>query len=235
MELKIMKILAIETAGRVCGVSLLEDDNLIKEAMIEDENTHSVKLMPLIDNVLKETNTAVQDIDLFACDKGPGSFTGIRIGISTIKAFADATNKKVIGITSLENLACYEQGDQPVATMLDAKNGNVYYGVFQRTPTGSYEEVIPSQFSTVREALTKIEALGQSITFVGDGCMVYQEDIKDVLGKKATFKKEHKLHPTHIGMLAYIKRNEATDTNHLVPTYLRKSNAERMLEENNKE
>lgn len=89
-----MKILSIETSGKVCGVALAEDDKLIKEKIIEDENTHSVKLMPLLDELLKETNVKISDIDLFACDIGPGSFTGIRIGVSTVKAFLDVTNKK---------------------------------------------------------------------------------------------------------------------------------------------
>ena len=100
-----MKRLAVETSSKICAVALVENDKLIKEEIIEDENTHSVKLMPLIDELLKETNTNLEDIDLFAVDKGPGSFTGIRIGIATIKAFMDAKNKKGIGITSLECLA----------------------------------------------------------------------------------------------------------------------------------
>ena len=88
-----MKILSIETSGKVCAVALLEDNKLIKEEIIEDENTHSIKLMPLVDKLLKQTNTKISDIDLFACDIGPGSFTGIRIGVSTIKAFLDVTDK----------------------------------------------------------------------------------------------------------------------------------------------
>lgn len=89
-----MKILSVETAGSVCAVSLAEDDKLLKEELLDDGNTHSVKLMPLLDKLLSETNTKISDIDLFACDIGPGSFTGIRIGVSTIKAFLDVTNKK---------------------------------------------------------------------------------------------------------------------------------------------
>lgn len=90
-----MKILSIETAGSICAVALSEDDKLIKEEILDDGNTHSVKLMPLLDKLLKETNTQISDIDLFACDIGPGSFTGIRIGVSTVKAFLDVTDKKV--------------------------------------------------------------------------------------------------------------------------------------------
>lgn len=125
-----MKVLSIETSGQICAVALTEDKNLIKELIIEDENTHSVKLMPLIDNLLKETNIKLSDIDLFSCDIGPGSFTGIRIGVSTIKAFIDVTNKKAVGITSLETLARNVEEDGLICALIDAKNDNVYCRFF---------------------------------------------------------------------------------------------------------
>ena len=106
-----MKILGIETSSKVCAVALSENDKLIKEKILEDENTHSVKLMPLVDELLKETKTELKDIDLFSCDKGPGSFTGIRIGIATVKAFLDATNKNAVGVSSLEILAYNSTND----------------------------------------------------------------------------------------------------------------------------
>ena len=127
-----MKILSIETSGKVCAVALTENEKLIKEEIIEDENTHSVKLMPLVDKLLKETNTDVNDIDLFACDIGPGSFTGIRIGVSTIKAFMDVINKKAVGVTSLEILAQNVEEDGTICSLIDAKNENVYCGIFEK-------------------------------------------------------------------------------------------------------
>ncbi len=87
-----MKILSIDTSSKICSVCLLEDDKIIKEINIDDGNTHSQNLMPLIDEIFKSTNLTLDNIDLLACSKGPGSFTGVRIGISTIKAFADVTN-----------------------------------------------------------------------------------------------------------------------------------------------
>ena len=86
-----MKILAIDTSSRICSVSILEDKNLIIEKHNNDEKTHSQKLMPLIDEIFKESKYELKNIDLLACSLGPGSFTGLRIGISTVKAFSDAT------------------------------------------------------------------------------------------------------------------------------------------------
>lgn len=221
-----MKILAIETASKVCGVSLLEDNNLIKESLLEDENTHSVKLMPLVDETLKEANLTIKDIDLFACDKGPGSFTGIRIGIATIKGFADATMKKVIGITSLESLAYGENTNGIICAMIDAKNENVYYGFFLKTDE-KCKQINKLQFGTVEEVLAEAYNLKEQITFVGDGSITYKNQIESKLKEIAKFGKNNKFNSTNIGMLAFLRKEEATDTDHLSPDYLRVSNAER--------
>lgn len=91
-----MKILSIDTASSICSVAILEDNKVISEISNDDANTHSVKLMPQIEQIFNETNLTLNDMDLLVCDKGPGSFTGIRIGIATIKAFFDVTNIKTI-------------------------------------------------------------------------------------------------------------------------------------------
>ena len=121
-----MKILSISTSSNVCSCSILENTKLIKELSISDNNTHSIKLMPQISQLLSQTNLTLNSIDLFACDIGPGSFTGIRIGISTIKAFCDITNKPCIGIPSLTSLI-YNLGINGfICSLIDAKNNNAY-------------------------------------------------------------------------------------------------------------
>lgn len=91
-----MKILSIDTSSSICSIAILEDNKVIKEISNDDATTHSVKLMPQVEQIFKETNLTLNDMDLIACDKGPGSFTGIRIGIATVKAFFDVTNIKTI-------------------------------------------------------------------------------------------------------------------------------------------
>lgn len=100
-----MKILAIDTSSKICSVAILEDTEIIIEKHIEDELTHSQKLMPLIDELLKKCNLKIKDFDLLSCCIGPGSFTGVRIGVSTVKAFYDVTSIPIVGVTSLESLA----------------------------------------------------------------------------------------------------------------------------------
>ena len=95
-----MKILSVETSSPICSVSILEDEHVIYEKTIENSLSHSENLMPIIKTAFDETNLELKDINLFACSKGPGSFTGIRIGISTIKAFVDVFETPEIGRAS---------------------------------------------------------------------------------------------------------------------------------------
>ena len=125
-----MKILSIDTSSKICSVSILEDTTVILEKHTNDEKTHSQNLMPLIDGLFKDTNLTLDNIDLLACSQGPGSFTGIRIGIATIKAFADAKNIPVVGVTSLESLAYNITESGLIVSLIDAKNDNVYYSLF---------------------------------------------------------------------------------------------------------
>ena len=128
-----MKILSIDTSSNICSISILEDTTLIYEDHISDRLTHSENLMPMIKKSLENLNLNLSDIDLFTCSKGPGSFTGIRIGVSTICAFRDYFNKPAIGISSLESLAYnINSGENSlVCSIIEAKNNNVYAGLFK--------------------------------------------------------------------------------------------------------
>lgn len=127
-----MKILGIDTSTKVARVSIL-NDNLTYEKQIDNEITHSEKLMPLIAEVLNDANIKISDIDLFSCTTGPGSFTGIRIALATIKAFSKVFDKPIYAINTLELLA----REVPVKngiiiSFIDAKNNRYYYQVFKK-------------------------------------------------------------------------------------------------------
>lgn len=222
-----MKILSIETAGSVCGVALTEDDKLIKEELIDDGNTHSVKLMPLIDKLLSETNTKISDIDLFACDIGPGSFTGIRIGVSTVKAFMDVTDKKAVGITSLETLAYNIDTDNIVCSLIDAKNENVYYGFFKKE-NEIYKNTDELGFDNIGNVIEIAKQKNKKIIFIGNGSTIYKDMIESKMNNaEIILEEEHnKLNARNIAFAAFQKQDEAVDSNNLRPVYLRKSNAE---------
>ena len=224
-----MKILSIETSGKVCAVALFEDDKLIKEEIIEDENTHSVKLMPLIDELLNATSTKISDIDLFACDIGPGSFTGIRIGVSTIKAFLDVTNKNAVGITSLETLAYNLDTEKMICSLIDAKNENVYYGFFKKE-NGIYKNVDDLGFDNINNIIEKAKEKNKKIIFIGNGSTIYKDMIESKIEEAEiiNLEEKNKLNARNIALAAYYKKNEAVDSKNLKPVYLRKSSAERL-------
>lgn len=126
-----MKILSIDTSSDICSVAILEDNTVIKELHVDDIKTHSEKLMPLIKNIFDECKLSLDDIELIACSKGPGSFTGIRIGIATAKAFTDSKNMQSIGISSLDGLAHNIENEGLTCSLIDARNNNVYLGLFE--------------------------------------------------------------------------------------------------------
>lgn len=130
-----MKILAIDTTTKKAAVALKTDKGIYKKE-IDNEITHSEKLLPIIHELLSDTNTSLNEIDLLCTTLGPGSFTGVRIGIATIKAIAKVINKKIYGITSLELLAydgIAKSSSVPeyVLSLIDARNNRAYYELYK--------------------------------------------------------------------------------------------------------
>lgn len=234
-----MKILSIDTSSKICSVSILEDTDLIIEKHIDNELTHSQKLMPLIDEILKENNIELSDLDLFACSIGPGSFTGVRIGVSTVKAFNDVTNIPIVSVSSLESLAYntlnsnYKKDAKLVLSIIDAKNDNVYYGLFKRDDDNfeCVEELDAKNIDEMIEILKKYRS--SPILFVGDGAEKHQYHLLKHFSK-ATFvedkyNKQSSVSVGKAGYYHYINGNYG-DSNSITPLYLRKSQAERALE-----
>lgn len=205
-----MKILGIDTSSKRCTVCILEDNNVIIELHSDDEKTHSQTLMPLIDEMFKKTDLSLKDIDMLACCVGPGSFTGVRIGISTAKAFADVYNFKTFGVSSLEGLAynikeeisllhtssaaktgsspenskdCKDYTNQNISliicSLIDAKNENVYYGLFDE----NYNKIEKLSTCSIDDLIDKLKKLDKPIAFVGDGALAYKEKLEQHLCK----------------------------------------------------
>ena len=225
-----MKILAIDTSSKICSVSILENENLIMENHNDDEKTHSQKLMPIIDETFKHANLSLNDIDLLACCQGPGSFTGIRIGISTVKAFADVKNIPIIGITSLESLAYNITTNGLIASIIDAKHDNVYFSLYEKSEN-TYkliENPISCNIAEVIEILKKYT--NQLITCVGDGSVVHTNLLKSTLAN-VRFSQTS----ISVGLAALSKYNNSnySPTFSVSPIYLKKSEAEINLEKKN--
>ena len=226
-----MKILSIDTSSKICGVAVLEDTSLIKEITQDNGLTHSETLMPIIKQTLESINLNLNDIDLIVCDKGPGSFTGIRIGVATAKAFSDSLNIQAIGISALEALAYNVKTNGVICPLIDAKNDNAYVGVFEKI-NGNY--LLRRNFSceNISDFLAELKDSEYSITFVGDGAITYKEKILSTLGNKCKFTENNDLSSFNLG-LAGLTHFENQDFCDVTPLYLRKPQAERMLENKN--
>ena len=223
-----MKILSIDTASNICTVSILEDTNLIKELIVDDARNHSEKIMPIIEDVLKQTNLTLKDIDLVVCDKGPGSFTGIRIGVATVLAFEDALNIKSVGISSLESLAYNTKNEGLICSLIDAKNDNVYYGLFS-LKNNEYTQLDKFAFDNISNVISILNKYDEPITFIGDGAIVHKDFISSNYSN-CIFDTQNNLSSYSLGIAGYITYKKGVKTS-VMPLYLRKSQAERALEE----
>ncbi len=165
-----MKVLAIDTSSKLCSVAILEDTNLIKKIELDTGLTHSETLMPIIKELLECCNLSLTDIDLLVSDVGPGSFTGIRIGVATCKAFSDSLNIPCVGISSLDVLAYNIKNDGLICSTIDCKNSNCYFALYELN-NDIYTTLVEPCAKSVDEVLLllKSEYTNKNISFVGDG------------------------------------------------------------------
>lgn len=218
-----MKILSITTSSNICAAAILEDNQIVKEMIINDKHTHSVNLMPMIDELFKESNLTLNDIDLIVCDKGPGSFTGIRIGVASAKAFSDALDIKEIGISSLEALAYNVETEGLICSIIDARHDNVYAGIFEHKGK-KYNLKDELCLKNIKELLEELKQHNSEITFVGDGVMTFKEQIIENLPEsKFTLKNDISAYNLGLAGLNHYLENKQDD---ILPLYLRKTQAE---------
>lgn len=234
-----MKILSIDTSSKICSISILEDNNVIIEKHDSTGLTHSQKLMPMIDEMLKECKLRLEDFDLFTCCIGPGSFTGVRIGVSTVKAFVDVTKIPVVGVSSLESLAYntlnsnFYDNTNIVCSLIDAKNDNVYCGIFKKENDYfiQLEDLYAKNINEILDILDKYSS--SSILFVGDGAIYHKYTILQKFDKTTFIEKElNNQTSVSVGIAGLNKYKDGLygDSNSISPLYLRKSQAERALE-----
>ena len=225
-----MKILSIETSGKICGISILEDKNVIKEIVLDSGLTHSETLMPLIKQAFNSLDLTLKNIDLIVCDKGPGSFTGIRIGIATAKAFSDALNIQTIGISSLEALCYNVEKSQVICSLIDAKNDNCYWSIFENAD-GNYLLRRDFDINNINNILSELKELKleYTLTFVGDGALAHKHKILEALPDSKFCEKE--ISPTKLALCGLHHFQSENALGELLPMYLRKSQAEIALEE----
>lgn len=227
-----MKLLAIDTSTKVAGAALVEDGRLICELNLACGLTHSERLMPLVDDCLRLAGWKPADLGAVAAVAGPGSFTGVRIGVSTAKGIAEALGVPVVSVGTLETLAASFVGfGGVIVPILDARRDQVYCAVYGAD--GS--ELAPPAAMALGEllALPQVSDASHAL-FAGDGVPVHWSMIQSTLGEKARCAPEHLLlqRAGAAAMLAWNKlmAGQTLDAADLLPEYLRKSSAEQVKE-----
>lgn len=216
-----MLVLAISTSSNSCSVSLLENEQCIKELNINNEKTHSEKLMPLIDELFRITNFTLSDVKLITCDNGPGSFTGLRIGIATAKALAEVKNIPVVACSSLDALSYNVISDNYICSLIDARNNQVYCAIFDSNHN-LISDYMADDINNLLPSFKKYD----NIVFVGDGF----NNHKELFNQSTIY--DDIIYSKNIGICGYRKfcAGVSSTPDLLSIMYLRKSQAERMLD-----
>ncbi|WP_312419480.1 tRNA (adenosine(37)-N6)-threonylcarbamoyltransferase complex dimerization subunit type 1 TsaB [Anaerospora hongkongensis] len=227
-------LLAIETATLASGVALATADKLVAEIIVQTKKTHSERLMPHIEQLLELGQVAKEDITAIAVSIGPGSFTGLRIGLATAKALAYVWNVPVIGVSTLAALAyACPAPNSLICPLLDAQKGNVYQAVY-RWEKGILQEVIPPRVIAHQEAINELASQPLPVIMLGEGAVLFQEAIVAAADPI-------ELAPPHIilpraGSVALLghqllRQGIRHDVMTLEPLYIRRSEAEVLWEQ----
>lgn len=221
-----MLILAIDTSTNIGSIALYDTEKgVIGEITLNVKQNHSAITMTVLDTLLTISNTDKKDIDKIAVSIGPGSFTGIRIGVGLAKGLAYALKKPIVGINELDLLANIYTGDKKVIAMLDARKERVFCGVYKRkNNTFTLENDYLAE-----ELINILETVTEPTVFVGDGAFIYKDIIKNKLEDKAIFIK-NALNIPRASLIAELGQDKEDNLFLLEPYYVSKSQAEREKE-----
>lgn len=222
-----MRLLAIDTSTMTGGIALMEEENLIAESRLNVKVSHSERLVKELDHILNQSSLNIDDIDIFAISIGPGSFTGLRVGLSTVKGLVYQSSKKIVSVSSLEALAySLPFCKYPICPMLDARKKEVYTAIFLWGDE-RLVKIMDEQVIGIDDLLSKII---EKTVFLGDGVILYKDKIRSFLGDKAIFVFPQDIYPSpasvaYLGMIK-AKMGKFDDPATLTPRYMRRSEAE---------
>lgn len=231
-----MKVLGIDTATMMGSIGLIDDEGAIAEYSLNIRATHSERLMPAIDRLLKDSGIMPKDIDGFAVSIGPGSFTGLRIGLATVKGLAMGWNKPAAAVSTLEALAFnLAYAEHLICPILDARKNEVYTAMFKSDGRGGMKRLVQDMAIDMQTFLREYD---EDIIFMGDAVDSYRERILDILKDRAHFAPKNRNMPSGASVaelgLKKIRDGKAVDPSGLAPFYIRRPEAEVNLEKKKK-
>ena len=220
-----MLVLAIDTSNTVLSIALVEDKNTLLEITEITKNDHSKRLMPAIDQLFKETGCTPQQLDYIAVAEGPGSYTGVRIGVTVAKTLAWTLNKPLVSMSSLELVARNIDEDGLVIPLFDARRETVFAGVYDAK---TKDVVIEDGHYELRQLLKLLNESSKKMYFLGNDVPRYWEIIVEILGKKAICVDDNDLNIPHAANLGkQVLDLEPVENIHtFVPKYHRLPEAE---------
>lgn len=230
-----MKILAIESTGLVASVAVVEDDNLLGEYTMNHKKTHSQTLLPMLDELGKMIELELDSIDAIAVSKGPGSFTGLRIGSATAKGLGLALKKPIIPVPSIDAMAYNLWGtDKQVCPLMDARRQQAYTGLYE-FENDNLKTIVEQCAVDISEIVDSINKTGRATIFLGDGVPVFKAYIEEHVTvpysfAPATCNRQRASSVATLGSVLYGQGVMESATEHK-PDYLRLSQAERELKD----
>ena len=230
-----MKILALDSSGLVATIAVIEDDVMVAEYTICHKKTHSQTLIPMLDEIKKMTELDLKSVDAIAVTKGPGSFTGLRIGCATAKGLGLALDCPLVAIPTVDALAYNLYGsDALICPLMDARREQVYTGLYRFEKRGGTYEMICelSQCAiSIEEIINIVNTWEQEVIFLGDGVPAYKDKIEAMCNVEysfapAGFNRQRASSVGLLGAIAY-QKGDSVSADEMEPDYLRLSQAER--------
>lgn len=230
-----MKVLAIDSSGVTASAAVADDNNVIAEFTVNNRQTHSQTLLPMVDMVVKMSEIPLESFDAIAVASGPGSFTGLRIGSGTAKGLGLALDKPLVPVPALDGLAyraaCYSG---IICPLMDARRNQVYTAAYHMAD-GKLVNIIGQKATGIKDILSELKEAGGKVLFLGDGADVYRDVIMEEAGLDCSFAPPHisKQSAASVALLGimYYKEGRFESAAEHRPVYLRKPQAEREREE----
>ncbi len=227
-----MKILGIDTSTKIATIAVIDEDKVLGEYTLNQEMSHSENLIPMIKELLNNLYIKIEDIDLYGVAIGPGSFTGLRIGVAAIKSLAHLFQKPIVGVSTLQAMAYNLPYNEIVIPMIDARRDRVYTGIYSWENEG-LKTIKADDVVEMEDLLNRLKDY-KSIVVNGDGSILYKDRLIDSLKDvKFATKGQNICKATSICELALLKYNkgQVDDFYTLAPDYLRETQAQRELNE----
>lgn len=227
-----MKILSVDSSSVTASVAITENGKILGENFINNGLTHSQTLMPMVEKTIDESGVTIKDIDLFAITHGPGSFTGVRIGIASVKGMADALNKKCFAVSTLEAIAEPLKNEDVIAcAVMDARCNQVYTAFFNKG-----NRLCEDRAVLIDDLGNELKQFNKKVVFIGDGSVLCYDKLSEIIQEVELADENIRyVHGSSVGFVAEDKLKngeEPINSENLVPFYLRLPQAEREL--NNK-